>query len=168
MNSRKRKTFNRYHGSFKNYRNKSRLGSQNRAEQVLCSRRSGNPGEGEEQIRDLTELWLHWTEWESLWIQSAAVQDVITWNIGPQGVDYPCSRLPIRHHTSRPPSASWTRNGSERVCCLLALNSVTSTPQWIRQPEAAWLHTRGCDQEDLECKMGVCGGHVSPQSVFKQ
>ena len=26
----------------------------------------------------------------------------------------------------------------ERVCCLLVLNSVTSTPQWIRQPEAAW------------------------------
>ena len=26
-----------------------------------------------------------------------------------------------------------------RVCCLLVLNSVTSTPQWIRQPEAAWL-----------------------------
>jgi len=24
------------------------------------------------------------------------------------------------------------------VCCLLVLNSVTSTPQWIRQPEAAW------------------------------
>ena len=23
----------------------------------------------------------------------------------------------------------------ERVCCLLALNSVTSTPQWIRQPK---------------------------------
>ena len=26
----------------------------------------------------------------------------------------------------------------ESVCCLLVLNSVTSTPQWIRQPEAAW------------------------------
>jgi hypothetical protein len=25
----------------------------------------------------------------------------------------------------------------ERECCLLVLNSVTSTPQWIRQPEAA-------------------------------
>jgi hypothetical protein len=23
-------------------------------------------------------------------------------------------------------------------CCLLVLNSVTSTPQWIRQPEPAW------------------------------
>jgi hypothetical protein len=29
----------------------------------------------------------------------------------------------------------------ERVCCLLVLNSVTSTPQWIRQPEAAWGFT---------------------------
>jgi hypothetical protein len=27
----------------------------------------------------------------------------------------------------------------ESVCCLLILNSVTSTPQWIRQSEAAWL-----------------------------
>jgi hypothetical protein len=26
----------------------------------------------------------------------------------------------------------------ERVCCLLVLDSVTSTLQWIRQPEAAW------------------------------
>ncbi len=31
--------------------------------------------------------------------------------------------------------------GAERECCLLVLNSVTSTPQWIRQPEAAWLET---------------------------
>jgi hypothetical protein len=29
----------------------------------------------------------------------------------------------------------------ESVCCLLVLNSVTSTPQWIRQPEAAWGST---------------------------
>jgi hypothetical protein len=28
---------------------------------------------------------------------------------------------------------------SERVCCLLVLNTVTSTPQWIRQPKP-----RGC------------------------
>ena len=27
----------------------------------------------------------------------------------------------------------------KRECCLLVLNSVTSTPQWIRQPEAAWV-----------------------------
>ncbi len=27
----------------------------------------------------------------------------------------------------------------ERECCLLVLDSVTSTPQWIRQPEAAWF-----------------------------
>jgi hypothetical protein len=27
------------------------------------------------------------------------------------------------------------RGPRERVCCLLALNSVTSTPQWIRQPK---------------------------------
>jgi hypothetical protein len=33
------------------------------------------------------------------------------------------------------------RRGKERECCLLVLNSVTATPQWIRQPEAAW----GCE-----------------------
>ena len=27
---------------------------------------------------------------------------------------------------------------SSRESCLLVLNAVTSTPQWIRQPEAAW------------------------------
>ncbi len=26
---------------------------------------------------------------------------------------------------------------NSKVCCLLVLNSVTSTPQWILQPEAA-------------------------------
>jgi hypothetical protein len=29
--------------------------------------------------------------------------------------------------------------GGAIECCLLVLNSVTATPQWIRQPEAAWL-----------------------------
>jgi len=29
-------------------------------------------------------------------------------------------------------------SGRERECCLLVLNSVTSTLQWIRQPWAAW------------------------------
>jgi hypothetical protein len=33
----------------------------------------------------------------------------------------------------------------ERVCCLLVLNSVTSTPQWIRQPEAAWGNNFNCE-----------------------
>jgi hypothetical protein len=30
-------------------------------------------------------------------------------------------------------------NHGEREHCLLVLNSVTSTPQWIRQPEAEWV-----------------------------
>jgi hypothetical protein len=34
----------------------------------------------------------------------------------------------------------------ERVCCLLVLNSVISTPQWIRQPEAAWVAHPCCVQ----------------------
>ncbi len=29
--------------------------------------------------------------------------------------------------------------GIESVCCLLVFYSVTFTPQWIHQPEAAWL-----------------------------
>ena len=42
-------------------------------------------------------------------------------------------------------SRSWLGSSAapavyERVCCLLALKSVTSTPQWIRQPWAAWLY----------------------------
>ena len=30
------------------------------------------------------------------------------------------------------PQGNWVQR--ESVCCLLVLNSVTSTPQWIRQP----------------------------------
>jgi hypothetical protein len=29
----------------------------------------------------------------------------------------------------------------ETVCCLLVLNSVTSTPQWIRKPQSRYIHT---------------------------
>ena len=35
-------------------------------------------------------------------------------------------------------STVWAATG-ERVCCLLVLDTVTSTPQWIRQPKP-----RGC------------------------
>ena len=31
--------------------------------------------------------WLQWLEWESLWTNTPQRGDVITWNIGPQGVD---------------------------------------------------------------------------------
>ena len=41
----------------------------------------------------------------------------------------------------------------ERVCCLLVLDSVTSTPQWIRQPKP-----RGCVHDVCvfvcECVLG--------------
>jgi len=43
-----------------------------------------------------------------------------------------CSRLEVLKVRER------ARRARERECCLLVLNSVTSTPQWIRQPEAAW------------------------------
>ena len=48
--------------------------------------------------------------------------------------EYPHLLLLLLLHHSR------TR---ERECCLLVLNSVTSTPQWIRQPEAAWGNVGG-------------------------
>ncbi len=31
--------------------------------------------------------WLQWLEWESLWTNTPQRGDVLTWNIGPQGVD---------------------------------------------------------------------------------
>jgi len=34
-----------------------------------------------------TEWWLQWLEWESLWATKIFPSDVVTWNIGPQGVD---------------------------------------------------------------------------------
>jgi len=34
-----------------------------------------------------TEWWLQWLEWETLWATKIFPSDVITWNIGPQGVD---------------------------------------------------------------------------------
>jgi hypothetical protein len=39
---------------------------------------------------------------------------------------------------SSPESGPSPSPSPERVCCLLVLDSVTSTPRWIRQPEAAW------------------------------
>jgi hypothetical protein len=43
------------------------------------------------------------------------------------------------HEVQQPVQASLVQfyQAPERVCCLLVLNSVTSTPQSIRQPEAA-------------------------------
>jgi hypothetical protein len=45
------------------------------------------------------------------------------------------------------------RWGSERVCCLLVLNSVTSTPQWIRQPKP-------CGVVYDNNKENAVGGHL--------
>jgi hypothetical protein len=57
---------------------------------------------------------------------------------------YRCSRmrdrLPLHMLLLHTQGGAWFGFGSGfgRVCCLLVLNSVTSTLQWIRQPEAAW------------------------------
>jgi hypothetical protein len=53
----------------------------------------------------------------------------------------------------------------ERVCCLLVLNSVTSTPQWIRQPEAArvcvWCLCAWC----LRVSMCLCSDILGSLSL---
>jgi hypothetical protein len=52
-----------------------------------------------------------------------------------------CGAHPQRASASKAKSSVLSQlsgNERERECCLLVLNSVTSTPQWIRQPEAAW------------------------------
>ena len=38
-------------------------------------------------------------------------------------------------------AATLTKWERESVCCLLVLNSVTSTQPWIRQPESAWFYS---------------------------
>jgi hypothetical protein len=45
-----------------------------------------NRGEQLHSVLD-TEWWLQWLEWESLWATKVFPSDVVTWNIGPQGVD---------------------------------------------------------------------------------
>ena len=47
---------------------------------------------------------------------------------------------PVSSDSSLPTPPGRVARESVCVCCLLVLNSVTSTPQWIRQPEAAWGH----------------------------
>ena len=45
------------------------------------------------------------------------------------------------------------------MCCLLVLNSVTSTPHWIRQPKAAWgLCNRYCSNKHTHG--ALCLGHA--------
>jgi hypothetical protein len=36
---------------------------------------------------------------------------------------------------TKPKRAEQKEKSTERVCCLLVLDSVTSTPQWLRQPK---------------------------------
>ncbi len=69
-----------------------------------------------------------------------------------------------------------------RECCLLVLNAVTSTPQWIRQPEAAWgfdvpvARMRASAMQNYfkitnllcEWHTGSCGGFFSPSDRKKQ
>ena len=66
----------------------------------------------------------------------------------------------------------------ESVCCLLVLNAVTFTPQWIRQPKAAWwtpitavpitkLFARGMyvyklnfGKVSIGCQCGLCAAKI--------
>jgi len=66
----------------------------------------------------------------------------INLNIEDCGVVAPPMHAPSRAPLL-PPASFFTQSpfpprSLERDCCLLVLNSVTSTPQWIRQPKAAW------------------------------
>ena len=56
----------------------------------------------------------------------------------------------------------------ERESCLLVLNSVTSTPQWIRQPEAAWGLGTGWSKKDTTSHMYLArsGGAHKPGSML--
>jgi hypothetical protein len=74
---------------------------------------------------------------------------------------------PLRHPPqsvsvhSRNDSGDTGGRCQESVCCLLVLNSVTSTPQWIRQPEAAW----GPVMDRLVAELGG-GGNVTSFHVL--
>jgi hypothetical protein len=54
----------------------------------------------------------------------------------------------------------------ESVCCLLVLNSVTSTPQWIRQPEAAWFSRFRKEFSQWACHENVENGTMRESSVY--
>jgi hypothetical protein len=43
----------------------------------------------------------------------------------------------------------------ERVCCLLVLNSVTSTPQWIRQPKPRGSLAQGAPVFPGSSRLGI-------------
>ena len=53
------------------------------------------------------------------------------------GIVHPTAVLICQFIGAVPNSGFGDFQWRESVCCLLVLNSVTSTPQWIRQPEAA-------------------------------
>ncbi len=70
-----------------------------------------------------------------------------------------------------PCCARCTPRTAKKMCCLLVLNSVTSTPQWIRQPKAAWLSRRAshaasprpCAQHHIACAgPRRCAAHRVP------
>ena len=59
----------------------------------------------------------------------------------------------------------------ERVCCLLVLNSVTSTPQWIRQPkrpEQNARNTRKIDPRESVPQIVIFPSFESVKSVIRQ
>jgi hypothetical protein len=62
--------------------------SRGRCELVCPSRTNGLANYGESIHPTHHVAWcLQWLEWESLWTNTPQRGDVLTWNIGPQGVD---------------------------------------------------------------------------------
>ena len=70
----------------------------------------------------------------------------------------------LRCAASHGQEQTWTRKGEgESVCCLLVLDSVTSTPQWIRQPKPRDVH----DVYVFVCKCVLSSPRASqPLNVF--
>ncbi len=62
-------------------------------------------------------------------------------------------RARARTHTHTRTHTRTQVKRQERVCCLLVLNSVTSTPQWIRQPKAAWFADIYSNERERELKL---------------
>jgi hypothetical protein len=117
--------------------------------------------------RGLVQLWFDMVDWRSANIgrdQSGASQSIEGHTRKLKGEfeaphtqkpQHECSTLEticvvqlcVQHHCehiqtsgiSRPCSATLWTFGAIRESCLLVLDSVTSTPQWIRQSEAVWL-----------------------------
>jgi hypothetical protein len=80
-------------------REQGQIGLANRGEDVVYTKNRREQGGDEERGGHSVKWWLQWLEWESLWVSPTIDHNVITWNIGPQGVDL--SMQQIAHTLSK-------------------------------------------------------------------